>query len=93
MNLFGKEIQENDLLYSESMGYGVVMRAEQNSLQVKHSGQIWRYNHKKIRQGCKISDLAWRKKPDGNQIKDKEKADKTDLAIEAISQILKETYD
>lgn len=92
MILFGKRIKVNDNVYSETMGYGKVLSMTAKSLMVSHDGQQWRYNRNLIRQGCKNSDLGWRPRHTGNQIKENKVADLADNVIASVSTSLRENY-
>lgn len=90
--LFDQEIKKDDKIYSESMGWGVVLSVSERSMSVRHSGQNWRYNSLLKRQGCKISDISWIPKPSGLQIKNKESGEKAALVLNELSQSLSKHY-
>lgn len=92
MNITGKKVQVDDTIYSESMGYGSVISVSSNSIMVNHHGQSWRYNRKLVRQGCAKSDIGWRPKLSGNQIKNKQDFEKAELIINSLAEQLTKAY-
>jgi len=92
MILFGKQVKVGDKVYSESMGLGSVSSVGNNSVMILHNGQQWRYNHLLIRQGCKKSDIGWRPRHTGNQIKNDVNGDKADKLLSALAKGLNDNY-
>lgn len=92
MRLFGKIVSIGDSVYSESMGYGLVSSITGRSIVVVHHGELWRYSLSFVRQGCKKTDLGWRPRHTGNQIKNSKSGDNADRVIDSLAKSLREFY-
>ena len=89
--LINQPLKVGDTVFSDSMGSGTVQRIlpDDSRVFIIHAGKPWAYNSKLIRSGCMRSDLSWHPKPEGIQLKDRQKQTKATLAASEIEALIK----